>query len=44
MREPLTIAVAQPPCRPYDVAVNAETHAGVIRSADARVVVFRSFR
>jgi predicted amidohydrolase len=40
MRQPLTIAVAQPPCVPYDIAVNATTHAGVIRSAAARVVVF----
>ena len=27
MRESLVIAVAQPLCRPYDVAVNAATHA-----------------
>ncbi len=40
MREPLAVAVAQPPCVPYDVAVNAETHATTVRSARARVVVF----
>ena len=40
MREPLVIAVAQPPCVPYDVAANAVTHAAVVRSARARVVVF----
>ena len=40
MREPLTIAVAQPPCVAYDVAANAATHAATIRSAGARVVVF----
>ena len=40
MRDPLTIAVAQPLCVPYDVAVNAMTHAATVRSAGARVVVF----
>ena len=40
MREPLTVAVAQPPCVPYDVAANALTHAATVRSAGARVVVF----
>jgi predicted amidohydrolase len=40
MREALVIAVAQPPCLPYDVAVNALTHAATVRSAGARVVVF----
>jgi predicted amidohydrolase len=40
MRGPLTIAVAQPPCAPYDVAANALTHAAAVRSAGARVVVF----
>jgi predicted amidohydrolase len=39
-REPLTIAVVQPLCVPYDVAMNAVTHAATIRSAAARVVVF----
>ncbi|MCW2883687.1 MAG: Nitrilase/cyanide hydratase and apolipoprotein N-acyltransferase [Streptosporangiaceae bacterium] len=38
--EPLAIAVAQPPCVPYDVAVNAVTQAAAIRAAGARVVVF----
>jgi predicted amidohydrolase len=36
--EPLTIAAAQPPCAPYDVAANAATHAEAVRAADARVV------
>jgi predicted amidohydrolase len=40
MRVPLSLAVAQPPCVPYDVAANARTHAGVVRHAGARVVVF----
>jgi predicted amidohydrolase len=40
MREPLTIAVAQPLCVPYDVGVNAVTHAAVVRSAGTRVVLF----
>ena len=40
MREPLTVALAQPLCAPHDVAVNALTHADVVRSAAARVVVF----
>lgn len=40
MREPLTIAVAQPLCVPCDVAANALTHAATVRSAGARVVVF----
>ena len=40
MREPLTIAVVQPPCVPYDVAANARTHAATVRAAGARVVVF----
>ncbi len=40
MREPLTVAVAQPPCVSYDVAANAVTHAATVRSAGARVVVF----
>jgi predicted amidohydrolase len=39
-REPLTVAVAQPPCVPYDVAANARTHAAIVRSAGARLVVF----
>ena len=40
MREPLSIAAAQPLCVPYDVAANAITHAAVIRAAGARVVLF----
>ena len=37
---PLTVAVAQPECVPYDVAANAAAHADVVRSTGARVVVF----
>jgi predicted amidohydrolase len=37
---PLTIAVAQPRCVPYDVARNADIHAAAVRAADTRVVVF----
>lgn len=40
MRQPLTIAVAQPSCVPYDVAANAVTHAEIVRRAGARIVVF----
>ncbi len=40
MREPLAIAVAQPPCVPCDVAANAATHGATVRFAGARVVVF----
>jgi predicted amidohydrolase len=40
MREPLVIAVAQPPCVAYDVAANALTHAATVRAAGARVMVF----
>lgn len=40
MREPLTLAVAQPHCTPYDAAANAGAHAALVRSAGARVVVF----
>ena len=40
MREPLTIAVAQPVCRPGDVAANVDAHVEAIRAAAARVVVF----
>jgi len=40
MRGPLSIAVAQPLCTPYDVAINAVMHAATVRSAGARVVVF----
>lgn len=40
MRKPLSIAVAQPLCVAYDVAVNAEIHAAAVAAADARVIVF----
>lgn len=40
IRPPLTVAVAQPRCRPRDVLSNARAHANMIRSARARVVVF----
>ncbi|GIG89396.1 carbon-nitrogen hydrolase family protein [Plantactinospora endophytica] len=40
MREPLTIAVAQPRCKAYDVAANAYAHAEAVRAVRARVVVF----
>ena len=44
MRTPLSVAVAQPLCVPYDVAANAATHAAAVRAAAARVVVFRNSR
>jgi predicted amidohydrolase len=40
MPEPLTLAVAQPLCAPYDVAANVLAHAAAVHSAAARVVVF----
>ncbi len=40
MREPLTIAVAQPHCVPYDVEANVAAHAATVREAKSRVVVF----
>lgn len=40
MRDPLVIAVAQPRCASHDVTANAVTHAAMVRSAIARVVVF----
>jgi predicted amidohydrolase len=40
VRAPLSIAVAQPPCVPFDVAANAATHAAAVRAAGTRVVVF----
>ncbi|AVT31457.1 carbon-nitrogen hydrolase family protein [Plantactinospora sp. BC1] len=40
MREPLTIAVAQPGCLAYDVPANADAHAEAVRAARTRVVVF----
>ena len=36
----MRIAVAQPPVVAYDVAANATTHAGIVRAARARLVVF----
>jgi len=35
-----TVAAAQPPCAPLDVAANARAHAEAVRAADARLVVF----
>jgi predicted amidohydrolase len=40
MREPLTVAVAQPLCVSHDVQANAIAHAAAIRAADAHVVIF----
>jgi predicted amidohydrolase len=40
MRQPLTIAVAQPHIVSHDVTANVATHAAVVRAAGARVVVF----
>jgi predicted amidohydrolase len=43
VREPLMVAVAQPPCAAYDVAANARAHAAAVLSpqaAGARVVLF----
>ena len=40
LRPPLTVAVAQPPCVPRDVAANALAHPEAVREAKARVVVF----
>jgi len=40
MREPLAIAVAQPPCVSYDIVTNAARHAAMVRSAGAGIVVF----
>jgi predicted amidohydrolase len=40
MREPLTIAVAQPLSVSYDVAANAAAHAALVHPAGTRVVVF----
>lgn len=39
-RPALAVAVAQPPCVPYDVAANVAAHAAAVRDAGARVVVF----
>ena len=43
MRDPLVLAVAQPPCASHDIGANAVTHARVVRAARARVVVFPEF-
>jgi predicted amidohydrolase len=40
MRPPLSVSVAQPVTVPYDVAANAATHAAVIRSQPAGLVIF----
>jgi predicted amidohydrolase len=40
VRQPLTIAAAQPFVASYQVAVNALTHAAVVHAAGVRVVVF----
>ena len=40
MTAELTVAVAQPRCRPLDLAANVRAHADAVRSAGARVVVF----
>lgn len=36
----MRIAVAQPPVTAYDIAANAATHAGIVLTAGARLVVF----
>lgn len=40
MKQPLSIAVAQPRCAAHDVSTNAVAHAEAVMAADARVVVF----
>jgi predicted amidohydrolase len=40
VQAPLTVAVAQPPCRAGDLAANARAHADAVRAARARLVVF----
>ena len=40
VRAPLAIAAAQPACAARDVPANARAHAGAVRAARARVVVF----
>ncbi|MFC1400670.1 carbon-nitrogen hydrolase family protein [Streptacidiphilus jeojiense] len=40
MSDSLVLAVAQPPCVSYGIAVNAVAHADAVRAAGARVVVF----
>jgi len=39
-RRPLRVAVAQPPCAPYDVVANVAAHCQPVRASRARVVVF----
>jgi predicted amidohydrolase len=40
VKAPLTVAVAQPPCRAGDIEANARAHAAAVRGARARLVVF----
>jgi predicted amidohydrolase len=40
MRDPLVMAVAQPPCVSHDIETNARAHAETVAAAAARVVVF----
>lgn len=40
MRAPLRVAAAQPACRALDLTANALAHAGAVRAAESRVVVF----
>jgi predicted amidohydrolase len=40
LREPLSIAVAQPPTFSHEVAINTLAHAATVRAAGTRVVVF----
>lgn len=40
MREPLSVAVAQPRIVAHDLAANIATHAAVVRAAGTRLVVF----
>jgi predicted amidohydrolase len=40
MRQPLTIAAAQPHVVSHDLSTNVATHAGVVRAAGTRVVLF----
>lgn len=40
MRPPLTLAVAQPQCQPYDVEANVVEHGRLVQAAGSRVVVF----
>ncbi|MFI0483023.1 carbon-nitrogen hydrolase family protein [Actinomadura sp. 9N215] len=40
MPAPLTLAAAQPPCTPRDVQANVAAHAGTVRAARSRMVLF----